>query len=138
MSDETPPATPLTRDQFTKAGRRRVDTITVPGVGPLRVRSISQTENATFEGRMWTSDNQFVRKLFDQRKPWLLILCMLNPADDSQMWTDEDYDAVKALGPDVVDPTFEALEEFCRIKPPKPEDKAALEKKSDAPSASST
>lgn len=126
----------LTRDQIEAKGARRVAVLTVPKVGEVNAQTLEATDYAGYESEWFNSDGSFNRPAYLRRKPHLIVLTMLNP-DGSRMWKPEDRELVANLGPQVVEPLFDVLEDFCGLRISK-EAAVQLEKKSDAPPAPST
>lgn len=103
-----------TKEDLLSRYGRRVESLTVEGVGEFRVQSLSESEKATYEGTWFDKNGKVIERKFRLRKALLLSLTLLDE-NGARMFPDEEVESLD-LCPSFVDPMFTAVQRFCRMK----------------------
>ena len=106
------------QDAFLKPLVRRYVTKPIPGLGDVRLQSISERERSEYEAAMLDSSGRFDKKAAGDSKSRLIVLCIVNE-DGFRILGDHHLKTLPdMLDSSVADALYEACVEHCQVPVP--------------------
>ena len=103
-----------TKAALLAANKRRFTDVDVPGVGKMRLRSLTERERSGYESGMLGKDGRTNLKKIAEAKVALIVLCLCD-AEDRQLLSSADAAALGELDSSVTNVLFDACTKHCGI-----------------------
>lgn len=100
------------RDRFLQAAKRRFEDVEIAGLGPVRIRNLSEGERSKIEAATHV-DNQKESGSGTARWKARMILATVVDEENKPVFSEADLNTVMAIDAAVSDPLYDAIVRHC-------------------------